>query len=75
MTGAEIAILSAVLGGAMVQGGMQRAAQEKQAKIGRTLTGLEGAMDIEQAGFKQAQQQQGLAMKDYINSLRATLER
>lgn len=75
MDPATIAIMASVLGGAMIQGSMQRASQEKQAKIGRTLTGLEGAMDIEQAGFKQAQQQQGLAMKDYINSLRASLER
>lgn len=75
MGGPEIALLAAVLAGSAIQGSMQRKAQEKQAAIGRRLTGLGEAMEIEQAGLKQAGQQQSLAMKDYINSLRASLER
>lgn len=54
-------------------GQMIRSAQQKQAQIGRELTGLGEALDIERGGYSQAQQQSGLALKDYIDSLRGSL--
>ncbi len=73
MDPATIGTLAALFAGQMVQGGLSRAAQQKQAEIGRRITGIGEAADIERAGYEQAQQQSGLAMKDYINTLRAQL--
>lgn len=65
-----IGALSALLAGQAIQGSVNRAAQAKEAARGRELTGLSDAMDMERKGFAQQQEASGLALKDYINSLR-----
>lgn len=73
MTGLEIGAIAALLGGQAIQGSLSRAAQAKEAERMRTLTGLGEAMGMEQGSRMQQQEASGLALKDYINSLRTQL--
>ena len=73
MTGLEIGAIAALIGGQAIQGSLSRAAQAKEAERMREITGLGEAMGMERAARTQQQEATGLALKDYINSLRTQL--
>lgn len=69
----SMAAIGALLAGQAIQGSVNRAAQAREAERQRKITGLGEAMGMERSALAQQQEAGSLALKDYINSLRAQL--
>jgi hypothetical protein len=69
-----LSIGALITAGASIGSGLlTRQAQAEQARLGRQMTGLQEASEMAQGGLQQQQKQSGLALKDYINTLRTQL--